>query len=146
MLDSVKEHVKKTSQSTLPLRKGGGSTPSPQQKSFFSQNKRNCLKCAETNEYAKIFCELFARVSIKNFFSQYFHKILKLAAKNASFFYVLLTFVSYLNHRVVNAVFIMQRMLKIKLLITNDGGQYLFLSFRIKMTKLSIMLQMQLVM
>ena len=27
-----------------------------------------CLECYETKEYAKIFCEIFERVSFKNFF------------------------------------------------------------------------------
>ena len=34
-------------------------------------NKKKCLECSEPKEYAKIFFELFARVSIKNF-QQYF--------------------------------------------------------------------------
>ena len=42
----------------------------------FSQNKKKGLKCSETKEYAKIFCDIFDSVSVKNI-SKYFLKILK---------------------------------------------------------------------
>ena len=32
----------------------------------FLKIKKKCLECSETKEYAKIFCELFEMVSVKN--------------------------------------------------------------------------------
>ena len=49
---------------------GGGSRrgPTTKQREFsFSQNKKKCLEFSETKEYAKIFDEIFARISVKNF-------------------------------------------------------------------------------
>ena len=43
-----KRHVKKISSSPPPLKNA----------SFFSQNKKKCLECSETREYAKIFREI----------------------------------------------------------------------------------------
>ena len=65
-----REHVKKL-KFLPPLREEGwGRSTSPpphaaKNASFFSQNiKKNCLECSETKEYAKIFCEIFARESV----------------------------------------------------------------------------------
>ena len=60
-------------------------TPSPQpaaekRQVFFSQNK----KCSKTKEYAKIFCEVFARFSVKNFFPKFFCRHIKVVFKNMS--------------------------------------------------------------
>ena len=47
----------------------------------FSQIKKKSLECSETKEYAKIFCELFAGMSVENmdifFSSKYLLEILK---------------------------------------------------------------------
>ena len=46
---------------------GGGDPPPPPplKVHVFSQNKDKFLKCSEAKEYAKILCEVFARVSVE---------------------------------------------------------------------------------
>ena len=47
-------------------RGGGGGTPSrlraAKKCKIFSQNKKECLECSETKEYAQIFCDIYVHV------------------------------------------------------------------------------------
>ena len=45
--------------------------PPPLKNASFFSNKKKCLDFSETKEYAKIFCDIFARVSY-NLCSKYF--------------------------------------------------------------------------
>ena len=53
--------------------------------------KKKCLECPETKEYAKIVCEVFARVFVKIRGGQ-------ASAKNTRFFYVLPSPYSFFFH------------------------------------------------
>ena len=49
------------------------STTPPLKKHFFpKKQKKKCLECSEIRVYAKIFCDIFATVSMKNIFHDIF--------------------------------------------------------------------------
>ena len=80
MNDQLKGARQKTRILSRSLRKGGGwgggDPPPLKSASFFLKQNIKCLKCSETKEYAKIFNDIFARVSDK-IFSKSFLKMLK---------------------------------------------------------------------
>ena len=70
-----------------PVRKRGGGGSQPKQVIF--QKKAKEAECSETEKYAKVICDIFARVSVQNLemFPHHFHKIFKVFFLQNRFFF-----------------------------------------------------------